>query len=150
MESGLLYREIKRINPAAPAYQYIGSWAHSTEMNPLSQLPSAVVELGLISLDQALLGAAVSEGFAAPQMQDGIATLLLPVQIPEQIPVPGGVAHSALTAALRVPTGVVQALSELQVPHAHSAGPAGRAPTTSAPAATGQTAPGQASGPPAA
>jgi pimeloyl-ACP methyl ester carboxylesterase len=151
MESGLLYREIKRINPAAPVYQYIGSWAHSTEMNPLSQLPSAVVELGLISLDQALLGVAVSEGFAAPQMQDGIATLLLPVQIPEQIPVPGGVAHSALTAALRVPTGVVQVLSELQVPHPHSAGPAGRAPTSGgAPAAAGQTAPGQASAPAAA
>ena len=151
MESGLLYREIKRINPAAPVYQYIGSWAHSTEMNPLSQLPSAVVELGLISLDQALLGAAVSEGFAAPQMQDGIATLLLPVQIPEQIPVPGGVAHSALTAALRVPTGVVQVLSELRVPHPHSAGPAGRAATTSAPSATGQAAAHrQASGPPAA
>jgi hypothetical protein len=120
-------------------------------MNPLSQLPSAVVELGLISLDQALLGAAASEGFAATQMQDGIATLLLPVQIPEQIAVPGGVAHSALTAALRVPTGVVQVLSELQVPHPHSAGPAGRAPTASAPPATGRAAAHrQASGPPAA
>jgi poly(3-hydroxybutyrate) depolymerase len=51
MESGRLYRAIKRVNPHAPVYQYIGSWDHSAEMRPMTQLPLALVELGLIKAE---------------------------------------------------------------------------------------------------
>ena len=108
---------------------------NSAEMNPLSQLPSAMVELGLISLDQPLVSAAVAEGFAEPQMQNGIATLLLPVQIPEQIPTLGGAARGTFAAALRIPTGIVRVLSDLQTPHPHSAGPAANPGPGAGPAA---------------
>ena len=44
-ESGLLYRDIKRLNPQAPARQYVGTWAHTTEMSAhgLSALCSVAV-----------------------------------------------------------------------------------------------------------
>ena len=51
MESGRLYRAIKRFNPRAPVYQYVGSWNHSAEMRPMTELPLALVELGLIRVD---------------------------------------------------------------------------------------------------
>jgi hypothetical protein len=40
-ESGLLYRDIKRLNPAAPVSQFVGIWAHTTELNAHGYLPFA-------------------------------------------------------------------------------------------------------------
>lgn len=53
-ESGRLYRAIKRANPTALVTQYVGSWAHSREMDPLGRLPLALVDLRLIQLDERL------------------------------------------------------------------------------------------------
>jgi len=54
MESGRLYRAIKRINPKAPVEQFIGTWAHSHEMHPLARLPLALVDLKIVELDEPL------------------------------------------------------------------------------------------------
>jgi len=51
-ESGLMYREIKRINPRAPVTQYVGTWAHSSEFRASHRLPLALVHLGLITLSE--------------------------------------------------------------------------------------------------
>ncbi|HEY4412158.1 MAG TPA: prolyl oligopeptidase family serine peptidase, partial [Gaiellaceae bacterium] len=53
-ESGLLFRLIRQINPHAPVSEYVGTWAHSREMDPLGKLPLALVELRLITLDEPL------------------------------------------------------------------------------------------------
>lgn len=53
-ESGRLYREIKRLNPRAPVTKYVGTWAHSREMHPLTRLPLVLVRFGLIELDEPL------------------------------------------------------------------------------------------------
>jgi poly(3-hydroxybutyrate) depolymerase len=45
-ESGRLYQEIKRLNPAAPVTEYVGSWAHTTEMNAHGDLPFALSRFG--------------------------------------------------------------------------------------------------------
>jgi len=45
-ESGLLYREIKRLNPAAPVLQIVGAWRHSAEM--AHALPEALALFGLM------------------------------------------------------------------------------------------------------
>jgi poly(3-hydroxybutyrate) depolymerase len=47
-ESGLLYRDIKRLNPEARVTQYIGNWAHTTEMKRHGYLPFALAEFGLV------------------------------------------------------------------------------------------------------
>ena len=47
-ESGLLYRLIKRFNPAAPVTQYVGKWAHTTEMKAHGYLPYALSRFGLM------------------------------------------------------------------------------------------------------
>jgi poly(3-hydroxybutyrate) depolymerase len=47
-ESGLLYRDIKRLNPAAPVTQFVGTWAHTTEMKAHGYLPYALSRFGLI------------------------------------------------------------------------------------------------------
>jgi pimeloyl-ACP methyl ester carboxylesterase len=54
MESGRLYRAIKRLNPKAPVEQFVGSWAHSHEMHPLARLPLALVDLRIVELDEPL------------------------------------------------------------------------------------------------
>ena len=41
-ESGRLYREIKRLNPAAPVHEYVGVWAHVEEMRASTRLPIAL------------------------------------------------------------------------------------------------------------
>jgi poly(3-hydroxybutyrate) depolymerase len=46
-ESGLLYRDIKRLNPAAPVTQYVGTWAHTTEMQRHGYLQFALAQFGL-------------------------------------------------------------------------------------------------------
>lgn len=51
-ESGRLYREILRLNPKAPVTRYVGTWAHSREMHPLTRLPLVLVRFGLIELDE--------------------------------------------------------------------------------------------------
>jgi poly(3-hydroxybutyrate) depolymerase len=53
-ESGRLYRAIKRANPKAPVEQFVGTWAHSHEMHPLTRLPLALVDLKIIELDEPL------------------------------------------------------------------------------------------------
>ncbi|MDX6465920.1 MAG: hypothetical protein QOI27_960 [Gaiellaceae bacterium] len=47
-ESGLLYRAIKHLNPAAPVSQFVGTWHHTAEMHPLRRLPAALVRIGLL------------------------------------------------------------------------------------------------------
>jgi poly(3-hydroxybutyrate) depolymerase len=47
-ESGLLYRLIKRFNPAAPVEEFVGGWAHTTEMKPHGYLPYALSRFGLM------------------------------------------------------------------------------------------------------
>jgi poly(3-hydroxybutyrate) depolymerase len=53
-ESGRLYRAIERANPTALVTQYVGTWAHSREMDPLGRLPLALVDMRLIQLDELL------------------------------------------------------------------------------------------------
>jgi poly(3-hydroxybutyrate) depolymerase len=47
-ESGLLYRDIKRLSPAAPVTQFVGAWAHATEMTAHGYLPYALARFGLM------------------------------------------------------------------------------------------------------
>ena len=51
-ESGLLYREIERLNPRAPVTQYVGTWAHTTEMNAHGYLPYVLTRFGLMQSRQ--------------------------------------------------------------------------------------------------
>jgi poly(3-hydroxybutyrate) depolymerase len=46
-QSGLLYREIERLNPKAPVVQVVGHWRHCHEMRWYSGLPRALAFLGL-------------------------------------------------------------------------------------------------------
>jgi poly(3-hydroxybutyrate) depolymerase len=47
-ESGRLYRMIKRVNPAAPVTEFVGKWAHTTEMKSHAYLPYALSRFGLL------------------------------------------------------------------------------------------------------
>jgi poly(3-hydroxybutyrate) depolymerase len=47
-ESGLLYRQIKRLNPAAPVREFVGAWAHTSEMKAFGYLPFALSQFGLL------------------------------------------------------------------------------------------------------
>jgi poly(3-hydroxybutyrate) depolymerase len=47
-ESGLLYRLIKRLNPKAPVSEFVGAWAHTTEMKAHGYLPYALSRFGLM------------------------------------------------------------------------------------------------------
>jgi dipeptidyl aminopeptidase/acylaminoacyl peptidase len=47
-ESGLLYREIKRLNPQARVAEFVGRWAHTTEMKAHGYLPYALSRFGLL------------------------------------------------------------------------------------------------------
>jgi poly(3-hydroxybutyrate) depolymerase len=47
-ESGLLYRQIKRLNPRASASEFVGTWAHTTEMKAHGYLPYALSRFGLM------------------------------------------------------------------------------------------------------
>jgi pimeloyl-ACP methyl ester carboxylesterase len=46
-QTGLLYREIERLNPLAPVRDFVGEWAHTAEMRATTRLPIA---LGLFDL----------------------------------------------------------------------------------------------------
>ena len=47
-ESGLLYRLIKRLNPSAPVSEFVGIWAHTSEMKSHGYLPYALSRFGLM------------------------------------------------------------------------------------------------------
>jgi dienelactone hydrolase len=47
-QSGLLYRVVKRLNPRAPVTEFVGDWAHTTEMKAHGYLPYALSRFGLI------------------------------------------------------------------------------------------------------
>jgi pimeloyl-ACP methyl ester carboxylesterase len=47
-ESGLLYRDIKRFNPAAPVSEFVGAWGHTTEMAAHGYLPYSLARFGLM------------------------------------------------------------------------------------------------------
>jgi pimeloyl-ACP methyl ester carboxylesterase len=53
-ESGLVYRRVKALHPRAPVTQYVGNWPHSKEFHASARLPLALLELGLIRLDEAI------------------------------------------------------------------------------------------------
>jgi pimeloyl-ACP methyl ester carboxylesterase len=48
LQSGALFRKIKRLNPRAPVQAYVGYWAHSHEMQAKARLPLALEAFGLI------------------------------------------------------------------------------------------------------
>jgi pimeloyl-ACP methyl ester carboxylesterase len=91
LESGRLYRTIERIDPSAPVHQIVGAWDHSAEMRPMTQLPAALVEVGLIHLDGTF-------GRRFPRAADSFA---VPVRVPGR----------SLPASLSVPGGVARALA---------------------------------------
>jgi poly(3-hydroxybutyrate) depolymerase len=47
-ESGLLYRDINHFNPGAPVSEFVGAWAHTTEMRAHGYLPYALSRFGLM------------------------------------------------------------------------------------------------------
>jgi hypothetical protein len=47
-ESGLLYRDVKRLNPSAPVNEFVGAWAHTTEMKSRGYLPYSLSLFGLL------------------------------------------------------------------------------------------------------
>lgn len=47
-ESGLLYRTVKRLNPEAPVSEFVGRWAHTTEMKSDAYLPYSLSLFGLM------------------------------------------------------------------------------------------------------
>ena len=47
-ESGRLYRLIRGLNPRAPVTQFVGIWAHTTEMKAHGYLPYALFRFGLM------------------------------------------------------------------------------------------------------
>jgi len=47
-ESGLLYRNVKRLNPDAPVNEFVGKWAHTTEMKSGGYLPYSLSLFGLM------------------------------------------------------------------------------------------------------
>jgi pimeloyl-ACP methyl ester carboxylesterase len=47
-ESGLLYRDVRRLNPVASISEFVGTWAHTTEMAAHGYLPYALSRFGLL------------------------------------------------------------------------------------------------------
>lgn len=47
-ESGLLYRMVRRLNPGAPVSEFVGRWAHTTEMKSGGYLPYSLSLFGLL------------------------------------------------------------------------------------------------------
>jgi pimeloyl-ACP methyl ester carboxylesterase len=90
-ESGCLYRTIERINPGAPVYEVVGDWDHSAEMRPMTQLPEALVEVGLIHVDVRM-----------PRLSHELSVQVPMRSMPASLSIPGDVAQS-----LRSPAGPV-------------------------------------------
>src|SRR5262245_26231924 len=47
-QMGLLYREIKRLNPDAHVLELVGRWRHTAEMHASTRLPVALELFGLL------------------------------------------------------------------------------------------------------
>ena len=47
-QSGALFTTLRNLNPQAPISEYVGSWAHSTEMRSTALLPIALAGFGLL------------------------------------------------------------------------------------------------------
>jgi hypothetical protein len=47
-QSEALFRELRRLDPAAPVSAYVGRWAHSVEMRATALLPLALADFGLL------------------------------------------------------------------------------------------------------
>jgi pimeloyl-ACP methyl ester carboxylesterase len=47
-ESGLLYRTVKHLNADAPVSEFVGGWAHTTEMKSTGYLPYSLSLFGLM------------------------------------------------------------------------------------------------------
>jgi len=60
-QSGLLFREIKRLNPDANVTEFVGDWAHTAEMRASSRLPIALGLFGLLPANYARYGARGSQ-----------------------------------------------------------------------------------------
>lgn len=50
-ESGLLYREVRRLNPAAPVVQVVGTWTHSVEFQATRRLAVALSAFSLLPVE---------------------------------------------------------------------------------------------------
>lgn len=61
-EAQLLYRDIKRANPAAPVREYVGTWAHTAEMRATTRLPIALGLFQLLPRSAAHYGAGAPRG----------------------------------------------------------------------------------------
>jgi pimeloyl-ACP methyl ester carboxylesterase len=48
LQSGMLFDRIRELNPRAPVAAFVGTWSHSIEMTPESQLPAALTLFGLL------------------------------------------------------------------------------------------------------
>jgi poly(3-hydroxybutyrate) depolymerase len=59
-ESGLLYRDIKRLNRAAPVHEFVGTWTHTVEMHAATRLPIALGRFHLVPPWAAHYGGRVS------------------------------------------------------------------------------------------
>ena len=46
-QSGLLYRDVKHLDPDAPVVEHVGRWRHCWEMRWTSRLPEALAGLGI-------------------------------------------------------------------------------------------------------
>jgi hypothetical protein len=51
-QSGLLYRRIRRLNPAAPVVQIVGTWAHSVEFHATRRLSIALSAFSLLPTER--------------------------------------------------------------------------------------------------
>lgn len=47
-QAGLLYAEVKRLDPRAPVVAHVGAWAHAAEAVWFRRLPVALAEMGLL------------------------------------------------------------------------------------------------------
>jgi poly(3-hydroxybutyrate) depolymerase len=64
-ESGLLYRTIKRLNPSAPVSEFVGKWAHTTEMKSHGDLPYALSRFGLLYRSSCCISISSARSIAA-------------------------------------------------------------------------------------
>jgi hypothetical protein len=77
LQSGMFFSRIRALNPRAPVTAFIGTWSHSFEMTPASQLPAALTLFGLLPTNRSVLLAARQIIPAAPK-SCGRAPLIAP------------------------------------------------------------------------
>jgi hypothetical protein len=94
-ESGRLYRAIEAANPFAPVHEVVGTWDHSAEMHPTTDLPAALVEVGLIQLERPRADPSLTLQVRVP-MRSAPASLSVPAGVAQSLRTPAG-------AAARVP-----------------------------------------------